>query len=163
MKKHILALAVAISSMFCASAADDYAYSLCVNQKDGEKVEFKFEDQPIATIENDNLKITLYETDDLESVLFPIDALENITFTRSNLTGVNAIDSKGKVSFGLTREALDVNGLASGVNVDIFASDGRHVAHAACGADGSARLDLSPLGKGVYTVKAGKQTFKFIR
>lgn len=161
MKKHILALAVAISSAFCASAADEYAYSLSVNQKDGSKVEFKFDEEPVATIDGDDLKITLY--DDMSSVLFPIADLENLTIAKSNLTGVEAISAQGEVSFGLTRQTLDVDGLAAGVNVDIYTSDGKHAARAICDANGSARIDVSKLGSGIYLVKAGKKSFKFIR
>lgn len=161
MKKHILTLAVAISSVFCASAADRYAYSLSVNQKDGTKVEFKFEEEPVATIEGTDLKITLY--DDMRSVLFPITEVENLTINRSNPTGVNSIADENKVCFGLKREALDVEGLVAGVDVDIYASDGRHVAHAVCDADGAVSIDITSLGSGIFVVKAAKQSFKFIR
>lgn len=161
MKKHILALAVALSSAFCAAAADEYAYSLSVNQKDGTKVEFRFDEEPVATIEGDDLKITLY--DDMRSVLFPIAQLENLTIAKSNLTGVDAIAEQGKVSFGLSRQSLDVEGLSAGVNIDVFASDGRHVAHAVSDDNGAVRIDLSSLGSGIFVVKAAKQSFKFIR
>lgn len=162
MKKHILALAVAISSAFCASAADEYAYSISVNQKDGTKTEFKFEEEPVATIEGDDLKISLYNTTDLQSVLFPIAELENLTIIWGNTTGVKDM-AESKVSFGITRTALEAEGLAAGTAVDIYSTDAKHVAHAVSDANGAARIDISSLGSGVFMVKAGNKSFKFIR
>lgn len=165
MKKFIFAAVAVLASVFGVSAENVvYAYKLIVNQKDGTSVEFKFEEEPVATLEGDDVKITLYAADDIDNgVLFPIAQLQNFTFEKDALSGVSEVASKADVSFGLTRTALQVAGLEAGQAVDIFSADGRQVARGICDANGNATIALEALPAGVYAVKAGKSTFKFIR
>jgi len=79
MKKTIIAIAAVLASAITASAVD-YKHKLIVNKADCTKVEYKFEDTPVATVEGDDLKIELAST--RESVLYPIADLASLTFEK---------------------------------------------------------------------------------
>lgn len=149
-----------MATAFGASAVD-YIHTLIVNKTDGTKVEYKFENVPVATIEGDDLKIELLTTS--ESVLYPIADIVNFTFEKE-LSGVDNISSdEARVSFGITRESLEASGLASGAELSVYNAAGMLCVKAVCGDNGSVSVDISTLDKGVYVVNAGNNTFKFIR
>lgn len=161
MKKTIIAIAAVLASAITASAVD-YKHKLIVNKTDGIKVEYKFEDTPVATIEGDDLKIELVSTK--ESVLYPIADLANLTFEKKEYDSVESVgDDASRVSFGISRETLEVSGLAAGTSVSVHDLSGMLRATGVCDASGSATLDIGSLGSGVYIVEAGNNTFKFIR
>ena len=160
MKKTIIALAAVWATAFGASAVD-YTHTLIINKTDGTKVEYKFADVPVATLEGDDLKIELLTTS--ENVLYPIADIVNFTFEKE-LSGVDNISSdEGRGSFGITREALDVSGLASDTEISIYNAAGMLCVKAVCGDNGTVSVDISTLDKGVYVVNAGNNIFKFIR
>lgn len=159
MKKTIIALALAVATAFGASAAN-YEYSLLVNKTDGTSVAYLFQDSPVATIEGENLKIT--STTD-EGVLHPIEDLSNLTILRKETSGVATLVDKGAAAFGVTRQTFDAAGLAAGAEISIFSADGMLCAKGSADSEGRAAIDISSLGKGVYMVRAGKNSFKFIR
>lgn len=163
MKKTIIAIAAALTAVFGTSAAAVYTHTLVINKSDGTKVEYKFEDIPVAEILGDELKITVGLTG--ESVIHPIVGMVNMTFDKQELGGIGLVPvgDPGAVSFGISREALDVAGLAAGCDVMIYDVAGVLVAVGKAGVDGSVSVPLSGLGNGIYIVSAGKATFKFTR
>jgi len=161
MKKTIIAIAAVLASAITASAVD-YKHKLIVNKADGTKGEYKFEDTPVATVEGDDLKIELAST--RESVLYPIADLASLTFEKKEYDSVECIgDDSTRVSFGISREALEVSGLTAGASVSVHDLSGMLRATGVCDASGSVTLDIGSLGNGVYIVEAGNNTFKFIR
>lgn len=137
--------------------AGEFLYSVIVNKTDGTKVEYQFADKPVATLEGDNMKMTCGG----ESVLYPFASIENLTFDKRS--GVDGVTVDGNVAFGLTREALEASGLQEGTLVNIYDVSGALRASGAAGVDGSVSVSLDGLGSGVYVVKAGNNSFKFVR
>lgn len=159
MKRYIIAITAALATAISASAVD-YAHKLLVNKTDGTKVEYKFEDAPVASIEGDDLKISFQYSD--ETVLHPIADIANLTFDKTEV-GIEGIFTQGSVTFGLTRDLLEAAGLPAGTTVRIYDMAGMLHAEATCDADGVASVSIASLGQGVYLVKAGNNSFKFIR
>lgn len=160
MKKMIIALAAALATAFGASATD-YAYTLVLNKTDGQHVKYLFENTPVATIEGD--EVTILETATKQQVTYPIADILNFTFEYVDNGVEGVISNPGDVAFGLTADTLEAYGLPSGTEVAIFDMAGNLRVTGVSAVDGSASLGIAGLEKGVYIVKAGKHTFKFIR
>lgn len=160
MKKTILALTAALATAFGASAAD-YTHSFIINKVDGSTVEYQFQDEPVITISEDNFLVRLVSSPD-DGVLYPMADVVNITFDKQ--VGVQAIEGDtNHVTFGISRETLDVAGLAPGADIYIYNTAGSLCIKAVCNADGAASVNISSLGSGVFVVNAGGNAFKFIR
>lgn len=162
MKKYIMAIAVALATTFGVSAAD-YAYTLVLNRTDGTKSNFLFENIPVATIDGDVL--TIVENISGLSVELPISEFASFTFDKEEIPdGINNVATNdGNVTFGLSCETLDVMGLSEDVTIMIFDAAGKLRVEGRSDVNGAATLNISGLDKGVYIVKAGNNTFKFIR
>lgn len=138
--------------------AAEYVYSVIVNKTDGSKVEYKFSENPVATIEGDNMKMT-YEGG---AVLYPFAEIVNLTFEKEESGVSNVADSVG-ISFAVTKERLEASGLESGTTVSVYDASGQLVAGGTAGADGTVTISIASLGSGVHVVSAGRETFKFVR
>lgn len=160
MKKYIIAAATLLATILGTATAAEYSHSVLVNLKDGSNVAYKFEDIPVATIDGDNLKITLGMTE--QTVLYPFANIVNLTFEKK-LSGVTDVKSENQVSFGLTSESLEVWGLTASTQVSIFDATGALRATGTADEAGYVAIETSNLDKGVYLVKAGAHSFKFIR
>ena len=161
MKKTIIALVAVLAAAFSASAAD-YVYSVLLNRTDGVTVVMKFEDEPVAQIEGDDLKMTVTSTG--ETALYPIKDIVNFTFMKAEYLAVEDIAGDGtKVSFGLNANTLDVAGLPGADEIAVYDMTGKLCVRVASDSNGVASVDISGLEKGVYIVSAGNNTFKFIR
>lgn len=124
-------------------------------------MEYKFADSPVASIEGDDLKISFPYSG--ETVLHAIADITNLTFDKVEVNGIEGIFTKGSVTFGLTRDLLETAGHPAGTTLRIYDMAGTLHAEATCDADGSASVSIASLGQGVYLVKAGNNSFKFIR
>lgn len=158
MKTKIFALFAALAAAFSASALE-YNHSVVVNCTDGTKMEYKFHDCPVAFVDGDEVNISVTMTH--ESVSIPMADITNLTFTK--VSGVESVKEDSRVSFGITRESLEVAGLEPGVSVAIYDVAGVMRVQGACGADGQVTLAIGDLASGVYVVSAGEKSFKFIR
>lgn len=157
--KKILTFVAALAVTICASATD-YAYSVLVNQTNGNKVEYKFEDMPVATFSEDNMVMNVGE----QHVSYPIADIVNLTFDRTEKpeSGVEGVASPDMTVL-LSKENLDIRGLNPGVKVAVYDISGRMLVSANADADGSFSTSLSALGKGVFVITAGNNSFKIIR
>ena len=161
MKRIILAIGAALTVALGSLAATDYSHKLVVNKSDGTNVKYEFKHIPVASIEGEDLKISLMETH--EAYLIPMAELVNITIDRE-VSGVGEIASdKQGVTFGLTRESVEVSGLTDASEITVCDLNGAIVAKGKVGADGCGSVAIGHLGQGVYIVTAGKNSFKFIR
>lgn len=161
MKKTILAIFAALATVFGAAAAD-YAYTLVVNKSDGSKVNFLFENNPVATFDNENLNIT--EVMSGLEFSYPLSDVVDMTFDKELIPdGVENLDvSESNVAFGLNKETLDVYGAPEGTLVNIYDLKGALRAQGFVNADKKASVSIAGLEHGAYIVKAGNNTFKFI-
>ncbi len=152
-------MAAVIAAVFGANALEQYYVQ--VNKTDGTQERFWFYDMPVAQLEDDNLKFTMAQTH--ETVLYPLAEVSNLTMGCVGM-GVDGVgDDFSGVSFAVTAETLVMTGAAAGCEVAVYDTAGSLRARGAADAAGSLSLPVGHLDKGVYLVKAGKNSFKFIR
>lgn len=155
----MIALAAVLAAAFSAGATEQYYVQL--NKTDGTEVRYMFVDVPVAQIEGDELKITMAMTQ--ESVLYPFAELNNFTFGKTD-NGVEGVGTGHEgISFAITSETLEMTGADGGCPVSIYDTAGKLRAHGSADSTGSLKLPVGHLEKGVYLVKAGNNSFKFIR
>ncbi len=158
MKKYILAAFVALASLASATASTTYPYVLYVHTTDGGTVDFKFSDEPIATIENGELHISLAST---QEVAYSLDKVDKLTLN-ADPASVSKIEGKS-LSFVVTDSQILVDGLDAAAAVAVYDVKGRCLVSTNADTAGHAEVALGSLSKGVYVVSTPKQSFKFIK
>ncbi|MCM1006046.1 MAG: hypothetical protein NC548_57830 [Lachnospiraceae bacterium] len=159
MKKYILSAFAAIALAFTASAAD-YDYTLLVNTKEGNVVEFEFKYYPVATFEGDEVVIT--DDHNLEAMRYDMADIANFTFKKT-VSGIDEVTPDSAVKVRITKEYMKVSGLKAGAVVNIHDIAGAKVAGGTADADGNVHIALEGLGSGVFVASMPGTTFKFIR
>ncbi|MBD5355764.1 MAG: hypothetical protein HDR88_02005 [Bacteroides sp.] len=156
MKKYIIASIMALASAFTVSA---YDYSLLVNTKDGNVVEYQFEFNPVATFDGDEMIIV----DDYTGVdtRFNMADIINLTIKKPD-SAVGKIETP-HLTIGVTKDHLSVSGLDKGSCVNIYNLSGATVASAVAGEDGTVNIAVDGLGSGVFVASMPGNSFKFIR
>lgn len=161
MKKTFIALIAALATAFSVSATT-YTHSVVVNRTDGSTLEYKFDNYPVVSVEGENINILVAVTQ--ETITLPMSEVENFTFSKTESSGIDEVTGdKSRVTFGITRETLEVSGLDADVNVTIYDINGVLRLKAASDGNGQVSLAIGDLGSGVFIVSAGNQSFKFIR
>lgn len=152
-------MAAVVAAAFSANALTQYYVQ--VNKTDGSEERFWFYDIPVAQLEDDNLKMTVTMTQ--EAVLYPLTEVNNLTMGHVDL-GVEGVgDGFTGLSFTITNETLEMTGAPAGCEVALYDMAGTLRACGTADAAGTLSLPIGHLDKGVYLVKAGKNSFKFIR
>lgn len=158
MKTKILVIFAALAAAFSASALE-YNHSVLINCTDGTILEYKFNDCPVAFVDGDKVNIAVAVTQ--EQVSIPMANITNLTFNK--VSGVESVKDDARISFGITRETLDVAGLEPSARVTVYDVAGVMRVQGICGADGCVTIAIGDLDSGVYVVSAGDKSFKFIR
>ncbi|MEZ3532670.1 MAG: hypothetical protein K1V90_06335 [Muribaculaceae bacterium] len=160
MKKILISLFAAASMAF-AYAAETLDYTLLVQLKDGNNVEFLFSSTPVATFEEGEMTITCNGGTNSEK--FIISNVERMT-VESSLSGITQIDTKGATpSFGILNGKLIASSLGAMSDLNIYSVDGTLIASARCDADGRTEIAIDRLTKGTYIASTGKYSFKFTK
>lgn len=160
MKKYILAAFIAIALAPIALAQDSKSYSLLVNTKDGNTVEYAFEYLPTATFEGDVMIIT--DDRSSEEMRYAMDNVVNMTI-KVEESGVEEVLEKNHIKVSTANGILTVSGVESDATLMIYDASGKLVASTTADHAGFASVNIGNLGKGVYVVSMPKHTFKFIR
>ena len=160
MKKHILAALVALVLAPFATLKAETSYFLLVNTSDGNTVEYDFEYLPVATFEGDVMIIT--DDRSAEGTRFAMDNVVNMTI-KSTDTGVAEIEEDNHIKVSAINDILTVSGLEAEAKLVVYDAAGKSVAFASADADGTVRLNIGNLGKGVYVASMSGCSFKFIR
>ena len=133
------------------------AQRLVIWQKDGSKVSFNLDEQPKTTFTADNLVITTATS----TLNYPLAKVQRYTYEGGTLS-VRDLMAEGIV---ISHEAdnIVIKGLALGKTVAVYRIDGTQLL-TKC-SDGSDRvmLSLGSLPSGVYMIKAGEITYKFLK
>lgn len=156
-KNHLLrrASATLLCALAMAAASAQVKY-LIVSRTDGSKASFAIADNPV--IKNSASELTVETTDAMITV--PFEELDSYSFSETGITGVEEITAGESHSY--RNGQVTFNGLKPGSEVYVYALDGRKVMRGAADADGYSSLDLRGLGTGVYIVRTGTSSFKFI-
>lgn len=137
--------------------AEDQVSTLDVWTKSGERITYYLSEHPVAAYSGNDLVL---KTDGL-TVNYPLAELHKFTFG-SEATSVESIplpDGRMQMQQG----TLCLAGFRAGEKVSIYNVGGQDVMNATIGSDGTATLFIQSLATGVYVVKAGSVTHKFIK
>lgn len=162
MKKYILGALCLVAGLFSAQAEKPTYYPclLVVNTVDGQTINYKFADKPVATFENEDLVLTLEST---ERVTYPMEQIAKLTFA-SDTDGIESVTTPGSsLDVTVTSTFIAIQGLNPGEEVRLFDLNGRLIAAAQSDADGAVEIAVEGLEKGVYVVATPRHSFKFIK
>ena len=156
MKKTAMLLTFLFSVLTWVKAAD--VQYLVLNLTDGTKAEIALSDQPVITLSGGELKVTVAGE---EKVSAALDDVVNYQFSAS-LTGIQQIEANetelSRYAFG----HVVISNAQPGTTVRVFTADGRQVLAEQVDATGSADINLTGMGKGLYIVKSTKTSIKVI-
>lgn len=134
-----------------------HAQQLVVWQKDGSKVSYKLDEEPITTFTTTDLVITTKTA----TINYPLPTIYRYSYEGVS-SGVDDAKADG-ISISHDGNKIIVKGLASGKTAAVYSVDGIQL-QAKC-SNGSDRLVLSlnQLPAGVYVIKADEITYKFTK
>lgn len=153
-------MAAAALMMAAGAFADNYDYTLRVNLKEGEKVDFLFSRTPVATFTESDMVITADQG--TSTVAYPMANVANMEIVSTSVA-VESIKAESVASFALEADILNGAGLKADAEVAIFSVNGQMIARTATDSDGRFSISIANLAKGVYVVNAGGVSFKFIK
>ncbi len=114
------------------------------------------EQAPVTLVpDGDQIYVTF---DDGTGVWFSMD---QVALSFSSHTGLNSVASFGKLSVAVGN-TLEVTGIVPGCTLQVFDVRGRLVAQTLSTA-GFCTVDISALEPGVFILRAGKETVKFVK
>ena len=133
------------------------AQTLIILQKDGSKVYYNLDEQPITTFTTDELVITT----SMASFSYPLASISRYTYEGGAL-GISNTEAQG-ISISQNGDGIFVTGLPAGKSVTVYGVDGKPLLSKR--SDGSNRLSLSisKLPVGVYVIKAETVTYKITK
>lgn len=128
---------------------------LVLTRNNTEVAKFSLNDTPVITFSGDDLVVTCNGEEKLKTSM---EGLKN-SF-ESVETGIQDIESeepaKPRFIFG---EAI-LEGLKSGDPITVYTLDGKVVSHTTANANGSATINISNLGKGIFILRTPSQSIK---
>lgn len=151
-------MAIVISA-FTAGAEMITVYSLFVNTQGGDKVEYQFADEPVATFEGENLIIKTAAADEVK---YPMADVKNITFGTKRVNGIEEATGESDLVIRVTRTAVSVIGLADGAEMAVYSITGQLMARTNA-AEGVAEISTEGFPAGVYAVAVPGHAFKFVK
>ena len=153
MKKLKFYLMLLVMLMATSAKADSVKY--LVLNSGGEETVIALADNPVMTINESVLKVTVAGAEQ-----FSADLSEGLTYSFSE-TAPTAIQSvMNEESSRLEQGHVYIAHAHEGVTVRVFTIDGKLVASQRISSEGTADIDLTTLGKGLYIVKSAKTTIK---
>lgn len=157
MKKYILTAVMLVSAIICASADN---YSLQVNFKDGNSLEFAFAERPVMTFNKDNMKIT---EAGMKSYTYIVNDVLDMKINRltDGISGVKGANTTP--TFSINGGVLTGKGAKPGSKATVYDAAGVLAATATVDETGTFSVAIDHLPKGVYVVGAAGVQFKFLK
>ncbi len=123
--------------------------------KDGTQTVIALQDKPVITCQNGELKVSVAGE---EKVSASLGDVAKYYFSDTPSAIFEVADEKPRIEMG----HLYVARAKAGDIVRVYTSDGRMVGNYRVAADGSADIDLTTLGKGLYIVRTAKASLKIL-
>lgn len=155
--KKIAMLSAFLFSLLTGMKAADVQY-LVINLTDGTRAEIALADAPVITVSGGELKVTVAGA---EQVSAGLDDVVNYEFAATPTSIVQAKTSEQELSRYAQGHVL-VSNAQPGATIRVFAADGRQVYSQQADGNGSADINLTGLGKGLYIIKSTKSSIKVI-
>lgn len=154
MKKRSFILIMAILFLPSLLMAGTVQY-LVLTRNNTEVAKFSLNDTPVITFSDGNLVVTCNGEQKLSTSM---EGLKN-SF-ESVETGIQDImsDEPAKPRFSFDEAVFE--GLKSGEQITVYTLDGKAVSHTTANANGSATINISNLGKGIFILRTPSQNIK---
>ena len=132
---------------------------LRIHQKDGQYVDFLFEDEPAIYYSDNYLVINTAVTE----VQYPYALVAKFTFTDVKTTTEVIKEDLQTPTFTLDNYAIQITGAKANVKVSVISSDGKPVESYKTDADGNAGFSIAALPAGMYIINSENLTFKVLK
>ena len=155
MKKLKFYLMLLVMLMATSAKADNVKY--LVLNSGGEETVIALADEPVMTIEESILKVTVAGEEKLSA-----DLSQGLSykFLAEDPTAIQEVLNKETSRLELGH--VYIAHAKAGETVRVFTVDGKLVASQRINGEGTADIDLTTLGKGLYIVKSAKTSIKVI-
>ena len=156
MKKLKFYLMLLVMLMATSAKADNVKY--LVLNSGGEETVIALADEPVMTIEESILKVTVAGEEKLSA-----DLSQGLSykFLAEDPTAIQEVLNKETSRLELGH--VYIAHAKAGETVRVFTVDGKLVASQRINGEGTADIDLTTLGKGLYIVKSAKTSIKRLR
>ena len=152
MKKLKFYLMLLVMLMATSAKADNVKY--LVLNSGGEETVIALADAPVMTINEGTLKVTVAGVEKLSA-----DLSQGLTYSFSE-TATSIQEILNNESSSLEQGHVYIAHAREGETVRVFTIDGKLVASQRINSEGTADIDLTTLGKGLYVVKSAKTSIK---
>ena len=152
MKKLKFYLMLLVMLMATSAKADSVKY--LVLNSGGEETVIALADAPVMTINEGTLKVTVAGVEKLSA-----DLSQGLTYSFSE-TATSIQEILNNESSRLEQGHVYIAHAREGETVRVFTIDGKLVASQRINSEGTADIDLTTLGKGLYIVKSAKTSIK---
>lgn len=160
--KNVIITIIAVFSTAVAAMAQhvDMLYTMHVNNKSGQTVDYKFQVEPTITFTDNQMTVETYVGSQVKYVL---DDIENITFSGETNSIAAVTQGGSKVAVYTVNGDIVISGMKPNCKVDVYDAAGSVVATASSDANGQATVGIGNLSKGVFVVNIPGNSFKFIK
>lgn len=155
MKKLKFLFVLLVALMATSAKAENVQY-LVLELNDGSQTVVALADQPVLTLQDGELKVTVAGEERLSA---PLESVKEYSFSATP-TAIQSLQSAptSRLEMGHVYMA----NAQEGDVVRVFTIDGRQVTQQRIASDGTADIDLTVLGKGLYIVKSKTSSIKVI-
>ena len=141
--------------MVTASVSAEGMQYVVFDLKDGSQTVIALQDKPVITCQGGELKVTVAGQ---EKVSAPLRDVVKYFFSDNPLSIFDMAEEKPRIEMG----HLYITHAKAGDAVRVYTTDGRMVGTYRIADNGSADIDLTTLGKGLYIVKTAKTSIKIL-
>jgi hypothetical protein len=153
MKKLKFYFMLLVMLMATSAKAENMQY-LVFDLSDGTQTVIALADQPVITCQGGELKVMVAGEVKVQASL---DDVAKYSFSPTAVTGIQEMAKEvSRMEMG----HVYIAHAKKGETVRVFSIDGRQVAAARINDEGTADIDLTTLGKGLYIVKSAKTSIK---
>ena len=156
MKKLKFYLMLLVMLMATSAKADSVKY--LVLNSGGEETVIALADDPVMTINEGTLKVTVAGVEKLSA-----DLSQGLTYSFSETVPTGILELQNEEAPRLEQGHVYIAHARAGETVRVFTADGKLVASQRISGEGTADVDLTTLGKGLYIVKSAKTSIKVIK
>ena len=141
--------------MVTASASAEGMQYVVFDLKDGTQTVIALQDKPVITCQDGELKVTVAGQ---QKVSAPLGDVAKYYFSDTPLSIFEMTEEKPRIELG----HLYIAHAKAGDVVRVYTTDGRMASTFRIADNGSADIDLTTLGKGLYIVKTSKTSIKIL-
>lgn len=134
---------------------------LYIQMTDGSNSKFLLTEQPVITFNDNQLIVSLNGKTLLSTEM---EGIANCSFqTEQTLTGIHEVTSPSQEVRPLVNMGQAIfSGLKPGSTVTIHSADGKTVGQTSADSQGTARISLTTLSRGIYILRTNTHSFKVL-